>query len=297
MLIGVNSFVGANLLQSAIPPTESDFDFFEMCGSFDLDELNGLNTLLTETEIFDLVTEQEFGTLTMFLGHFEDSLNLGNFQQGDLPITHWNILRREVGTTSFTLLATLPNTAVTNYLDIRAQSGQEYEYAGQSVSNGIKGQLLISEEVSMDFWGWSLTSLDYDAETSTGTQYIFDVEINSDSINLNRSRAEFDNFSKYKQISRGKQSFDSGGLTTFPLTCNNDSIIEPNNAILNELKNFIENGEEKILKNGSGQQWLVDTHTFNWKYRDLLTNNFTANKNEQPYDVSFDWLEIGEVIE
>jgi hypothetical protein len=62
----------------------------------------------------------------------------------------------------------------------------------------------------------------------------------------NRARTEFDNFSKFKKIARGKQRYHAGGLTTFPLKCNGNDITEPNNATLNELDAYIEKQRELI---------------------------------------------------
>jgi len=299
MILGATNILAGNaVLKTSIPARESDFDFIEMCGSFEVDELVGLNTELSETEVFeDFLVERTFDAFTIFLGHFEDNLQFGNFDSGGLPITQWNILRRVVGETNYTLIATVDNTAISRYFDVRAQSGINYEYAVQSVASGTAGNLVESEEVSMSFYGWSLQSLDYNPDTNTGTIYIFDVENNSDAINLIVGRTQFNNFSQKPKILRGVQRYSEGGLTTFPLTCNGTSVVEPNLATLSLLNAFIEDGNVKILKNGSGELYYVDTTGFSHKYRDILTNQASTNTNPnaQPYDISFNWVEVDEV--
>lgn len=297
MILGkTNILSGSSILESAIPETESDFDFVELCGNFVLDELEVLTRILSETEIFERNTEQDFTNFHILLSHFENSLQGGNFASA-IEVTDWNILRREEGELNYTLITTVPNTAVTRYLDIRASSGQNYEYAVQAVSNGTQGNLVESEVVSMSFWGWSLQSLDYDGE-GNGTIFFFDTEINTDTIRLNRARNEIETFSQFKKVYRGAGRYRSGGITAFPIECNGENIVEPSTDILNRLDTFIEDGNNKILKNGSGLTLLVDTHDFSWKYRDRLTNQQQglANTNSQPYDITFKVLEIGEVV-
>jgi len=294
MILGASSILSGNaILKTSPPQAEEDFDFMQICGSVDLDEVNALNEILTTTQVYeDLLTVQTFDANTLYLGHLDDSLQFGNFSSEGLTITHWNILRREVGTTNFTLLAQVPNTAITRYLDIRAEASENYEYAVQSVSSGTAGNLIITEEVSMEFWGWSLTSLDYDPDNNIGTQFIFDVEVRTNSIKSNRARTQFDNYSKKPKVSYGVQEFDSSSMSFFPLKCNGNTIIEPSKAINEQLRAFIDDTNVKILKNGSGRQWYIDTYDFDSNYRDLLTNHLSENKYEQPYDVSFSWVEI-----
>ncbi len=298
MILGYTNTLGFNAtLESAIPPTNENFDFLEMCGNFTVDELQVLNTVLTQAEILDMTTEQVFGTFHILLAHFENDLEGGNFSSGGLTVTNWNILRRLVGETNYTLIATVPATTVTQYLDIRARSGSEYEYAVQSVSSGTAGNLVESEAVSMSFWGWSVQSLDYDG-LGNGTIYFFDTEINSDSFKLNRARTKIETHSQYPKIYKGLSKYHSGGLKFFPVSCNGDQIVEPNLATLNALRDFVEDDQAKILKNGTGEAFLVDTFDFNYKYRDILTNQQVTNNNpnSQPYDITFKVDEIGDVV-
>jgi len=293
-IVGRTIINGNSIIVTAIPPADENFDYLEMCGNFTVDELQILNKVLTIEELKDQTGEQVFGTFHILLAHFEDNLKGGNFDSGGLTITSWNILRKKEGEASYTLIANVSATAPSEYLDIRAASGQDYRYAVQAVASGTAGDLVESEVVSMSFHGWSLQSLDYDG-LGNGTIYVFDTEISSDSLKVNMDRTRVETHFKYPKTYYGELEYINGGLKTMPISCNEEQIVEPNSAILGAIKSFINDKNEKILKNGSGEVYRVSTHEFSWKYRDILTNHNDANPNSQPFDINFKFDEVGAV--
>lgn len=283
MILGNNILGGKNIITTAIPP-KTTYNKVKILGESYVDEMHIQNVELTDIEVINSTLQFQWGNNTIFLAHFDNNLEAGNFINSDMPITHWRISRRKVGESLFTQLAEMVNDGTTYYIDYKASSLTDYEYAIQALSNGIAGNMILGE-MTMSFYGWMLVSQD------GLTSFTFDMEVNTDNIQINRDRHQFDTYAQYPVISRGKQKFVSGKIECMPYEIINNNI-EITNNVLESLEAFVENGQPKILKNGSGKIFLCDTFNFSYKYKDEVTQE----NGEQPYTISFEYVEIGQVV-
>jgi hypothetical protein len=282
MLLKLNALGGDSVTNSAIPPKKS-YSKIKILGESYVDELHVQDKEISNTDIVNTTVQVSWGTDTILLAHFDNNLEAGNYTNSNLPITSWRIVRRKFGNLLYDTLAEIANDGTTSYVDFKPSSNVNYEYGIQAISDGTTGNIIVGE-MSMSFFGWKIHSQD------NLTSFSFDMEIDTDSIQVNTDRHQFNTYSQYPTISRGKQKFLSGRITAMPYeVINND--IEVTNNVLESLKEFIENGQPKILKNGSGQTMLCDCFNFNYKYRDKLENN-----GQQPYTISFDFVQIGEAV-
>jgi hypothetical protein len=208
------------------------------------------------------------------------------------------LLRRIFGTTQFTEIGQIPNNNVNVFVDAKAASGVIYEYAIQSVSNGTRGQAVITqpigsqgeplEAISVSFFGWILQSLD------GLTSYSFIVENETDSIETVIARTEYSSvYSQFIKVERGNLKYHKGGIKTRPYDCINNSFVFGNHASKVALETFLMDGQTKIMKNGSGDVYVVDIYDVSVKFDDILVNADLT----QPYTATFKWVEIADISE
>ena len=282
------------LLTSGESPT-STYDQIKVCGDLTIDELTFENTDIPYPDVWDygLAATPTWTGNTILLMPFELNFDAGNFPTLDLPVTEWHILRRVTGDTQFTEIAVIPNDNTNIYYDTTASSDISYEYGVLASSNGTKSSGIISEAISINFFGWRLSSLDYNELTSTGTLYSFEVMNEMGAITPTQARTVHQNtFAPKPTIEYGAMQFRSGNLKTMPYSCNGEDIEIASNAQWNALYAFLTDKQTKILRNGSGQILYVDTSNPVQEYMNQITNSNSTNPNEQPYMISFDFIEV-----
>lgn len=266
-----------------------------MRGESIIDEVEFFNKALEDSYLYDRgKTERPLwiDEDTILLMPFENTLDAGNFPTLGNPVLKWRIYRRKAGETSFVFLEEIDNTSANTYYDVRSKSNISYEYGIQSVAeDGTRGGILVSEEISVAEWGWRLSSIDYNEELEIGVSYLFDVELNSNPISTNRDRTKYETYSKNPKIVRGIRNYRTGGITFMPKRCVGETVTIAPHDLVEELYEFLTNGEIKALANGSGDTFIIDIddNTVSIDYQDRLTN---PNGTEQPLIVSFNWDEV-----
>lgn len=281
-------------------PSESLYGRLDWIGESDVDEAQFFNTLQTDQYLFDRGDTSQplwVDEITILLMPFDNTLDAGNFPTLGNPVLNWRIYRRLSGTSQFTFIEEIPNLSNNTYYDTRTSAGVEYEYGIQSVAqDGTRGGILVSGVIVVSEWGYRLSSIDYNEELATGTSYLFDVEINTDPVSTSSDRTVHETYSTYPKIVRGNRKYEFGGLSLVPKICvDNDAQIAPL-SLVEDLYDFLTDGEPKILANGSGETWVVDIDdsNLNRKYFDLLTNTNTGNNNEQPQSFALKWIQIAD---
>ena len=73
----------------------------------------------------------------------------------------------------------------------------------------------------------------------------------------------------------------------------NNEYVFGNHASKVALETFLMNGDTKILKNGSGDVYVVDIANVSVQYDDILVNSDLT----QPYYAKFSWVEIADISE
>lgn len=304
MFLNLNVLATEGAIFTSGLPARSSYDEIQICntgtGTPTFDEMHFYNIEKTATELINdaLSSQPTFDDDTILLMHFDNDLDAGNFPTLGLAVTDWRVLKREQGETSFIFLTEIPNDSNNTYYDIRGESGSTTEYAIQSVSNGTRGGVVVSEAISLSFYGWILTSTDYNEIDEIGEAYKFFVETESSAINIEKDRSVYRTYSTFPKVSYGEQEYRVGAITGFPITEDENGCITPmGNADKKALEAFLRNKEIKILRDGSGDVYAVDIETDSIKYFDNLTNSeFSTNENEQPFMATFNWIEVEDPI-
>lgn len=319
MLLGISP-LSVGVCQTAIPPAKS-YNQVQFIGECTLDNIHLIKEVLTDEEIiyrfeplfdeaeiiddsyslddsysfndnngmeklplylFDITnvsyqTWDDFNTI--FLANFENTLEAGNLTNSDLPITHYRIYRKETGEGLYTFLDEIafnPDQAI--YIDYTAVNGVQYDYGVRSVSSGTEGQLIQGVGI-VDFSGWIL-------QNESGTiLYNFDIEIESGNIQTVINMHKYENNTKYPVVAFGNMNYQEGSLQTLPLSINGNDY-EQSIDYLETLRNFINNGEVKILKNSKGSIWKIVTYGYSYKLMDKTIEQYAT--------ISFSFTEVGE---
>lgn len=209
-----------------------------------------------------------------FLANFEESLQAGNW---NFEILSFRLKRLASDGSLYQTLGDFSNT-ILYYDDFTQRNNVDYTYELYTVDEDGNEDLGTSITSSLDFFGWFLTD---------GTNiYKFDLETNSGSINSNTDMQVYENYTKYPTISFGIKDYRSGKITTNPYSYNSTSLTYNFAlALLDEIRDFINNQEIKYLKNTKGEIFKIITSNFSYSYDDKLNNPI--------YSISFDWIEVG----
>lgn len=217
---------------------------------------------------------------TLLLALFNETLDGGNVL-GSAEINKWVIKRREIGGSG--ILKTIgqtPNVNTTKFTDYTVPSKREYEYQIFPESDNIIGNPLVTDTIKTDFYGWYLVG------EHEGIVYKFDMDLESGNIQNDTDVHEHETYTKYNAFSYGERDFIRGNIRVLAGTIK-DYQFEQDVDFLNELRAFINNGKEKLLKSRKGDIWRVRTNNFDVKYRDKYS--------QQIADISFNFVESGDV--
>jgi hypothetical protein len=270
--------LGNSFSTSTIPPRQS-FSKIQLIGQQTVDELHIHNYELSDSTILALNSEEGWDNGSLLLAHLNGNTQGGNYTGLDTPIDHYLIEKRKSGDSQYTLVQNVSQSSGINQIkDYTSRNNVEYEYIIIPVDqNGIYGSNSTAK-ITQNFYGWFLVSQD------NSICYKFDMEINTDNIQIVEDFKVFENYTQYAVTNQGRRRYMQGRLTTIPYSFNGqDYIIDVN--VLNDIEAFINNKQPKYLKNTAGQIALVSTHNFSYKYYDQVPS--------QPYTVSFDFVQIG----
>lgn len=281
------------------------YDLIQAFGESYLDEWKFDNIVIEDSVLLQHgeTTRPEFGINTIMLMPFENNLDAGNFPTNDKPVTHWRLLRRVFGTTQFYELGIIVNDNTNIFYDTSVKANEKVEYAIQSVSNGTRGNAVVTEAIGeqgepleaieVSYFGWKLSSIDYNPDIPIGTVYSFVVGNETEDIRNVIARTSYESaYSKFVKVERGVSEYHEGSMTTMPFDCQSGLFVFGNYNSRKALEAFLNDGEPKILKNGSGDVYVVDVFDVSIKLDDILCNpDYT-----QPYTVSFSWIEIEEGV-
>ena len=289
MLLGLNVF-GNSIPNNTLPSKQasSEVSFY---GDYVLDAL-----VINDSEKEDNVILGKFyneiipsyGTDTVLVGNFEDTLECGSLITTlSKELTKFVIRRRVVGENLNPIIAELPYSEDLNtYIDYYPKNNVNYVYTvspyyedefDKIEGRGIEGSGFV------DFFGWTLTSLDDEPVV-----YKFDLMVKSDNIDVVTDFKLYENYTKYPAFRFGNMEYRASKLSTVPYTYNESTFsYYINLSTLNTIKNFINNKKEKILRNSIGESIKVVTHKFDYKFFD--------DTPDQIYEISFEFTETGEV--
>ena len=282
MFLSLSPF-GNMPFQTPMIPRQS-YSIVDFVGAGVFDGTHAKNTEWTNDQILAIPDQELLGIDSIWCANYNNNLQAGSYTSLINPIYSYKIQKRKTNISIFSDLTTiLASSGITTYKDFSSKNYQEYEYAIYPIDfYGTIGDS-VKFKGTHDFFGWFLSDL-YNTIC-----YKFDLNIQSDNIVNNEDVKVYDNYTEYAVTSYGKRKYASGKLTTLPYYLSGTDLETYNVDVYNldQIKAFINNGQKKILRNPLGEIWLVNTKTFSHKYIDSLS--------EQPYEISFDFLQAGEV--
>jgi hypothetical protein len=265
------------------------YESVRFSGEIWIDNVHLINGELSESVIDGTWAEQVRTINSEFLANYEDTLEAGNLTESSLPVDQWRIKRKRATDALYTNIGLIDyESKVTSmsFVDYSPRINVEYEYAIYSVLEGVEGEG-FNGYMSVDTWSWVLEE-DYvigGAATPTW-QYVFAIQNRTENIVTNRDIKKIENYTVYPSFRTGNRLYDSSGMETIPYTYGtSDSQIQVTLEILEDLKEKINDGLPKILRNWKGQIWRIITHDFSVQYMDEILS--------QPYTLKFQWDEIG----
>jgi len=250
--------------------------FYNDTGGTNYGSVNTLTSIDTTSTVVDREAVWVTGQ-TSFLANFEQSLNSGNV---DYDITSFVLKRKAEDGAFYITLDTFSGSEI-SYIDMKTRNGINYHYVLYSLDSFGNEDLGTEIDAEADFYGWFLTD---------GTNiYKFDLgtnNISTSSIATNKDISIYQNYTKYPTIGVGLRNYKTSRIQTIPYSYNSTSLeYEFTVNLLDELQAFIDNGNTKWLKNTKGEIFKCITSNFSYKYFDEIM--------QQPYEISFDWVEIG----
>ena len=287
MLLGLN-VIGGDSIVNNVRPSKQTYDKLEFYGNTVIDAVYAKKILVGDSDILNANSVETFNPdETIVISNFENTLESGNLTNSDKQITSWNIRRKSDNESLSTLIGNVAYSRyISTFIDYYPANRTNYTYFVSPVSD-VSGEKIEGFGIEgvgiMDFFGWILSDT-----ASTPVQYKFDMDINSENIEVVKDFKLYQNYKKFPAFRFGEMEYKKGKLTTKPYNYNNSTKeYEINKTVLDEVVNFINNGSEKILRNTAGEAWKVVTYSASYKYQD--------NIKDQPFDLSFEFVQIGEV--
>lgn len=142
----------------------------------------------------------------------------------DGSVTSWAVYRAEKGSKSFRHIADLPNEQ-RSVIDCTAVSGATYVYyIYGSADDAYSKQPMITDEVSVCLWDWTILSCKERADGSFRVEDIFRFSLNvaSGSVNNGNSPNVADNFTRYPTVQLSPVNYMSGTLSGYIGSVGND---------------------------------------------------------------------------
>jgi hypothetical protein len=288
MLIG---FDALNLgVVSNTPPTANAYSKISFLGNCVVDGVHLLNYEMTDNEILDEEnTEPTYTIDSIFVANFEDTLECGTLLTSiGIPLNKYIIRKKETGSSLNPTIAEITDLSQSSYVDYSSKNNTNYIYTVspvyENLSTIIEGRGLEGGGI-VSFWAWILS----DTEQTPITQYVFDMQIESSEVTINKDYQVFQNYTKYPAYRFGNMEYKQLTLSTIPYRCDNNERVT-DVTLLNDIITFINNGNEKVLRTPSGEAMKVITFNAKYQYNDKL-----AISNTQPYTITFECIEIGAV--
>jgi hypothetical protein len=236
---------------------------------------------MSDDDIIAIPDEETFGVDSIYCAVLDGNLEAGNFPFLEHDIISYKISKRKIDTQIYTDLADVTQASgLSNYKDYTSKNYQQYQYAISPIDDrGIIGTSSLINGTH-NFWGWWLSSQD------NTKNFLFDMNLNTDTLKINEDFKIYDNYTKFAVTSRGKRAYVSGKISAIPYNISIDG--EEYDITLENLyliRDFINDGLPKFLRNTAGEIFKVSTKSFDYKYQDNIIS--------QPMTISWEFLQIG----
>jgi len=267
-------------------PTPSTYQKVRIHGSGYFDDLHGISRVMTQSEIssLDFAESPTWDGETFLLAKFNGNLQAGNITSLPTPITSWLVLRKSKFDSKFSKISEI-GVSEKVYIDRLAKSNDNYTYQFIPKATDLLGEPIESDALDTDFNKVILL----DPDTEVGYSLCLDMSLSEistvEDVSINDTRG------KYPTMLKGNRNYRVG---TVGVLANSNSITEPELTqdieFLRNLEDFINNGEEKIIKFPKGFTYRVITNNFAKMKKQSLTS-----QGETIYRISFAYTEIGDL--
>lgn len=278
------SFLGMSYLEKINQiPLASAYSKLNFYGNNIIDEIHVQNRLYSDEEVLNLQINDypAWDGYTLLLSKFDQQdLKAGNILTLNSPITNWVIYRKDTDDKISKKLIEL-DVNTTEYTDYTVQGNKTYIYDIFPKTVNEIGEPLETSQTLADFWGWYLVDPD------TQTVFMFDLNIESGEINNETDMTTYQSYGKYNSYSFGNRDYVKGSVSAIGGTINVNGELVNGVDYIHNLRAFINNKKDKLLKNSHGDIFSVITSGFKYKYID--------DTQEQIFTVSFSFEESGSV--
>jgi hypothetical protein len=284
MILGYD-FIGTSTINN-VSPARKTFSKIKLLNQGVCDELHVYNTEVADSTLLALNTIESFDANTLILAHFDNSLGAGNYDGLDTPVYKYKIYKRKVGDAKYNLFAeVLQESGLTTIYDFSCKNNKDYEYFVVPVDTSGAVGTGTTASIKLNFWGW------YVSDLSNMNLFKFDINLESSNIQnvLNITVQNTNN--KYPTITQSKQNYLSGSLSTMPYDVSGNNYIFDIN-VLENIRNFLVDGKEKILRNTIGEGMKVRITDCNIKHLDALQ----SKEQGYPFTLNFSFIQTGEVL-
>jgi hypothetical protein len=284
------SFLGLSTFQNVVgisSPIKRSYQRVKIYGNATIDKLQIKNKEIDNETLKNIIITDKLKWTpnTIALCEFENNLIAGNIVNLDSPVTHWQISRRESGSS---VLKTIGKVEVgtTEFIDYTCQQGKKYIYEIYGINDTQMSEPFITEEIETDFWGWYLIGNDQDSSTYV---YMLDLDVNFDGYQVEEDITEHPTYLQFNAFSKGQRQFVRGTLSAIAgeISSSTGELLQPSEYITT-LQDRIQDISTKILKSRKGEIYKVKTHGF----KATPVNNGIMS---QPYIVQFNFVQCEKI--
>lgn len=253
-----------------------------------------LSGTASEAEINSRLTytyNPEWTSTSLLMTDFSrEDIDAGNIISLSETLSGWLLYRQESGSSTLDYIATL-SPATPTCRDYVIGTNRTYKFVVFPSTANTIGQSLESDNITIDFWNWSLTTLIPVSATpntyTAGNTFLFDLDVETGEIPSETDVTIYKGFSQYSKISKSSTDYLKGNVSCMLGYIDNSDNYIDTITLREQLRSEINNTKYKLLKNRKGDCLLVQTMNFRFKHKDFIES--------QPLDIVFDWQEIGSI--
>jgi hypothetical protein len=281
------SFVNASLTGSSFASGNTivanlDYNIIQLNGECIVDKLRIVDYAMTTTELdaLSITDVYSWDEHTLFYAEFTNNLHGGSIVV-PTTIDSWTVVRFCCNSNVPEVIAKELDGATTSIVDYTAVKPRDYYYKVYPIT----ATAVIAEIQS------NIVELCYDyyafLDPTTGESFTFGCNINESGIQVVDSVTTYEGFTRYPVEAHGQLNYETSTFSALLGNVTYNIYTGDTVAMYDALRAFINNGNEKIMKDRKGNIRRVSTKGLN--------RNIDEKPSEMPTSISFTWTETGAV--
>lgn len=266
-------------------PVKRKYNKMEFYGNVVIDDVWLRSQVMTEVEMNNMTidTIPTWTGDTLLLAHFEDTLNAGTLTNISGNIDNWEVYRKETNESSFKLLKELSGTEE-SFTDVTAQPFKTYKYQVIATNDNERSEPIVGIDTYINVYNNLLI------DTITNEVLVLDLDLDEGKHTLNTNYSINSGYGKYPSMMRGRNRYYTMQMKAIPISNYGSffTTIEQSTDYMQQVENFIENGNMKILKTRKGFIRVGETYGFSCE-------SVNINIMQQPFSISFSFVERGDI--